>query len=160
MTRAAPLELMGKIIPANASSLPKGSDPFLITTENGYLPTELPLRRLPAAFDCLSDILDDMPILKKDGSPGLLASFKLGPLIDSGALPDLTDEIEKLQIEEGVFDMPAITAAFRDYSFVASSYLLEPCWEVYSTKPGDGYGLGRQTLPKCIAGPLVRCGEM
>lgn len=45
-------------------------------------------------------------------------------------------------------------------SFVASSYLLEPCWQVYSNNADDGYGLGRQVLPKCIAGPLVKCAEM
>lgn len=46
------------------------------------------------------------------------------------------------------------------YSFVASSYLLEPCWKIYSKNAEDGYGLGRQVLPKCIAGPLVKCAEM
>jgi indoleamine 2,3-dioxygenase len=71
---------------------------------------------LPKAFDALSDILDDMPILKEDGTPGLLATFKLGPLIDSGALPDLTEEIDNLVVEGGEVDMAAITAAFRDYS--------------------------------------------
>lgn len=104
-------------IPHDPSELPPGSDPFLITAQNGYLPTQLPLRRLPAAFDTLSDILDDMPILKEDGTPGLLATFKLGPLIDSGALPDLTAEIDNLVIPgTGEVDMAAITAAFRDYS--------------------------------------------
>ena len=103
-------------VPHDPSELPPGSDPFLITAQNGYLPTQLPLRRLPKAFDALSDILDDMPILKEDGTAGLLATFKLGPLIDSGALPDLTHEIENLVVEGGEVDMAAITAAFRDYS--------------------------------------------
>lgn len=104
-------------VPHDPSELPPGSDPFLITAQNGYLPTQLPLRRLHKAFDTLSDILDDMPILKEDGTAGLLAAFKLGPLIDSGALPDLTDEIDNLVVQgSGEVDMAAITAAFRDYS--------------------------------------------
>ncbi|KAH0151178.1 hypothetical protein KCU67_g10363, partial [Aureobasidium melanogenum] len=104
-------------IPHDPAGLPAGSDPFLITAQNGYLPTQLPLRRLPAAFDALSDILDDMPILKEGGSAGLLATFKLGPLIDSGALPDLTAEIDNLVVPgTKEIDMAAITAAFRDYS--------------------------------------------
>ncbi|KXJ85294.1 hypothetical protein Micbo1qcDRAFT_180924 [Microdochium bolleyi] len=149
--------------------VPASADPFEITAQMGYLPCRLPLRRLPAAFDKLSEILDDMPIEKEDGTPGLLATFRLGPLIDGGALPDLTAEIDNLVVpgSNGERDMDAITAAFRDYSFVASSYLLEPCWETYSTgKAVDsetgskGYGLGRQTLPQCIAGPLVKCGAI
>jgi indoleamine 2,3-dioxygenase len=112
-------------IPHDPSELAPGSDPFLITAENGYLPTQLPLRRLPAAFDALSDILDDMPILKKNGTAGLLATFKLGPLIDSGALPDLTVEIDNLVVPgTGEVDMAAITAAFRDYSYVSLVLLL------------------------------------
>lgn len=143
------------------SDIPVATDPFVVNTTTGFLPYKLPLRRLPPAFESLSRILDDMPILKEDGTPGLLAQFKLGPLIDSGALPDLTDEIDKLVVEgTNERDLHAITAAFRDYSFVASSYLLEPCWKTWSSDPAGGYGLGRQTLPKCIAGPLVKCAEM
>lgn len=143
------------------SKLPPGADPFTITTRTGYLPSQLPLKKLPPAFNALSDILDDMPILKEDGTAGLLATFKLGPLIDSGALPDLTAEINTLVVSGSEeVDMSAVAAAFRDYSFVASSYLLEPCWEMYSVNPGNGYGLGRQKLPKCIAGPLVKCAKM
>ncbi|KAI4148234.1 MAG: hypothetical protein LQ340_005175, partial [Diploschistes diacapsis] len=146
---------------ADPADLPPGIDPFTITTKTGFLPLQPPLPRLPGAFDALSNILDDMPILKKDGTPGLLASFKLGPLIDSGALPDLTSQIDKLVVPGGTYlDMKAVTAAFRDYSFVASGYLLEPCWKAWSANPAGGYGLGRQTLPKCIAGPLVKCAEM
>ena len=145
----------------DSSELPVGSDPFEITTQNGFLPYQLPLEKLPPAFDALSNILDDMPIEKLDGEPGLLATFKLGPLIDAGTLPDLTDAIDNLRVEgSGDVDMAAVTAAFRDYSFVASAYLLEPCWESYSTDSRNGYKLGRQILPKCIAGPLVKCAEM
>ncbi|KAL9082860.1 MAG: hypothetical protein Q9165_008759 [Trypethelium subeluteriae] len=143
---------------ASESTVPPYSDPFHITARNGYLPSKLPSKTLSPAFDALTDILDDMPIQKEDGRPGLLANFKLGPLINSGKLPDLTHELENLRIpgSDG-FDLTAITAAFRDYSFVASSYLLEPCWETYSTNRDNGYGLGRQILPSCIAGPLVKC---
>ncbi|KAF4487786.1 indoleamine 2,3-dioxygenase [Fusarium agapanthi] len=143
------------------SELPEGEDPFTITTRTGYLPFSLPLKKLPSQFDPVSNLLNDIPILKEDGTPGLLATFALGPLIDSGALPDLTSEIDNLVVPgTDKRDMAAITAAFRDYSFIASSYLLEPCWETYSKSDDGGYGLGRQTLPKCIAGPLVKCAEI
>jgi indoleamine 2,3-dioxygenase len=118
----------------------------------------------------LSDILDDMPIVKADGTPGLLAKFQLGPLIDSGILPDLTRHIgDDLRVEaaaaaatEGqvTYDLEAVTALFRDYSFLASSYLLEPCWETWSKDHDAGYGLGRAVLPQCIAAPLVKAADM
>lgn len=143
------------------SDVPDDVDPFTVNTTTGFLPFKLPLRRLPAVFEPLSRILDAMPVVKEDGTPGLLAQYRLGPLVDAGALPDLTSEIDNLLVEDSrERDLRAVTAAFRDYSFVASAYLLEPCWEKWSSNPAGGYGLGRQMLPKCIAGPLVRCAEM
>ncbi|OJJ50768.1 hypothetical protein ASPZODRAFT_137908 [Penicilliopsis zonata CBS 506.65] len=146
---------------SHPDDVPATADPFIVNAATGFLPTKLPLRRLPATFNALSNILDEMPVLKQDGSPGLLAQYRLGPLIDSGALPDLTDEIDRLVVDgTDERDLHAITAAFRDYSFVASSYLLEPCWETWNSDPAGGYGLGRQVLPRCIAGPLVKCAEI
>jgi indoleamine 2,3-dioxygenase len=62
-----------------------------------------------------------MPIKTADGSPGLLASCTLGPTVDT-ELPDLTEAIEKYKD-----DLPLMNALYRDYSFLASAYLLEPC---------------------------------
>jgi len=97
--------------------------------------------------------------VKADGTPGLLATFKLGPLIDGGALPDLTACIDTLRTNDGKIDLDAITTLFRDYSFLASSYLLEPCWESWSKDHDSGYGLGRAMLPQCIASPLVKAAD-
>jgi indoleamine 2,3-dioxygenase len=52
---------------------------------------------------------------------------------------------------------PQQLALYRDYTFVASAYLLEPCDLLYR-KTGD-YGLGRSVLPKNIAVPLVQVAE-
>lgn len=158
-----PLPPLSEIFPylqQDPSTLPPSIDPFTVNTSTGFLPTALPVVKLPSAFSTLTDIIDDMPIVKLDGSPGLLAQFKLGPLIDSGRLPDLTKEIDNLVTADGEADLASITAVFRDYSFLASSYLLEPCWERWSQDNSAGYGLGRQTLPKCIAGPLVKTAKM
>lgn len=48
-------------------------------------------------------------------------------------------------------------ALFRDYTFWASAYLLEPCNILYRKKAD--YGLGRPTLPRNIAVPLVKLAE-
>ena len=141
------------------TTLPRSLDPFTITTSNGFMPLRTPQIDLPVAFEPLSKICDEFPVLKEDGTSGLLATFELGSAIDGGALPDLNDEIDNLLTPEGRPDLVAVTAAFRDYSFLASSYILEPCWERFS-KGLPGYGLGRQKLPRCIAGPLVKTANM
>jgi len=127
-----------------------------------------------------------MPVLRFNGTLGLLATYELGPLIDSGGvLSDLTDEIDKIVVPgTGKHDLHIVTALFRDYSFLASSYLLEPCWKTWNdrqtvaTKTASNtkdfatggrphtvpsspeYGFGRSTLPACIARPLVRLAQI
>ncbi|EXJ76858.1 indoleamine 2,3-dioxygenase [Capronia epimyces CBS 606.96] len=158
-----PLSTLFPHIQCDATTLPRSIDPFTITAATGFLPCRPPLRRLPAQFDAVSNVLDDMPIVKADGAPGLLATFKLGALIDSGVLPDLSSHINDLRIKAGTedaYDLEAITALFRDYSFLASAYLLEPCWETWSRDHDAGYGLGRAVLPQCIAAPLVRAADI
>lgn len=135
-------------------------DPFTVTTTTGFLPTRSPITELPTAFRSVSTILERMPILKQDGKPGLLADFQLGPFIDGGGLPDLSAKVEVLVSDCDSIDLGLVTALFRDYSFLASAYLLEPCWETWSKKHKAGYGLGRPMLPKCIAGPLIKTANV
>lgn len=125
---------------------------FLVSKTRGFLPRIDPPTSLPQAFDVLESILQRMPILTASGKPGLLASGKLGDTV-LAELPDLTTEVEKVGE-----DQPLIGALYRDYSFLASAYLLEPC-HLRHVK-GEGYGLGRQTLPAVIARPLARVAEM
>lgn len=135
-------------------------DPFTVTTANGFLPIRAPLAELPSTFKAVTLILDQMPIRKLDGTPGLLSHFKLGPLIDGGGLPDLTAEVQALIDNKASLDLALVTALFRDYSFLASAYVLEPCWASWSKDHNAGYGLGRELLPRCIAGPLVRTAKV
>ena len=147
-------------IEADPETLPTSFDPFTVTTSTGFMPLRTPLVNLPSAFASLQALAEKMPVQKVDGSPGLLATYQLGPTVDQGeALPDLTYAIDDLVGTDGKPDLLAVTAVFRDYAFLASAYLLEPCWE-RSDKGLDGFGLGRQTLPKAIAGPLVKTSKM
>jgi indoleamine 2,3-dioxygenase len=93
-----------------------------------------------------------MPIKTLNGTPGLLATFTLGETILK-ELPDLTASIDKYKD-----NLPMMNALYRDYSFVASAYLLEPCHHRFIK--GEGYGLGRQTLPAIISRPISRCAEL
>ena len=141
-------------------TLPSSLDPFTITTSTGFLPLHPPQVDLPSKFESLTKLAENLPVVKADGNTGLLASYEVGPTVDSGhVLPDLSNEIDSLIANDGKPDLAAVTAAFREYSFVASAYLLEPCWERYN-KGLEGFGLGRQVLPKCIAGPLVKTASM
>lgn len=125
---------------------------FMVSTTRGFLPRAEPIVALPSEFDVLESILSRMPIKTLDGSPGLLASFTLGETVLK-ELPDLTSAVEKYKD-----NLPLQNALYRDYSFLASAYLLEPCHERFVK--GEGYGLGRQTLPSIIALPISRCAEL
>jgi indoleamine 2,3-dioxygenase len=125
---------------------------FMVSTTRGFLPRQDPIVALPHEFSILESILTRMPIKTIDGTPGLLATFTLGETV-LRELPDLTDAMEKYKD-----NLPLMNALYRDYSFLASAYLLEPCHERFVH--GEPYGLGRQTLPRVISLPISRCAKL
>ncbi|KAK4956168.1 hypothetical protein LTR66_013349 [Elasticomyces elasticus] len=125
---------------------------FMVSASRGFLPRTEPVTKLPSDFDILESILARMPIKTASGKPGLLASATLGDAVHQ-ELPDLTHAIDKYQD-----DLPLMNALYRDYSFLASAYLLEPCHGRFMK--GQPYGLGRQVLPKNIALPIVHVAEI
>lgn len=147
-------------IDEDPATLPTSLDPFTININKGFMPLWTPRVELPAGFEAVAKLVESLPVVKLDGSPGLLATYELGPTIDNdNALPNLVDKIDELVETNGQPDLFAVTAVFRDYAFIGSAYLLEPCWERYQSGL-EGYGLGRQTLPKAIAGPLVKTAKL
>lgn len=150
---------MGSITPSLSFDVLKDTKPedttlpaFMVSTTKGFLPRTEPVTGLPAEFDILESILTRMPIKMLNGEPGLLATFTLGETVLK-ELPNLTSAIDKYQD-----NLPLMNALYRDYSFLASAYLLEPCHERFLK--GEGYGLGRQTLPSVIALPIARCADL
>lgn len=125
---------------------------FMVSTTRGFLPRQEPIVHLPPEFDMLESILTRMPIKTADGTPGLLATCTLGETV-LNELPDLTSIIDKYKD-----NMPLMNALYRDFSFLASAYLLEPCHERFMK--GESYGLGRPTLPAVISRPISRCAEL
>jgi len=125
---------------------------FMVSTTRGFLPRGNPVVELPEDFAVLESLLQRMPIKKLDGSPGLLATYDLGDAVLK-ELPDLSDAIEKYRD-----DLIVMNALYRDYSFLASAYLFEPCHERHMR--GEEYGLGRQSLPRCISLPIVKVAEL
>ncbi|KAF2727207.1 indoleamine 2,3-dioxygenase gamma type [Polyplosphaeria fusca] len=125
---------------------------FMVSTTRGFLPRQEPVAELPKEFEAVESLLQRMPIKTLSGEPGLLANFTFGATVFK-ELPDLSDEVEKYRD-----DLVIMNALYRDYSFLASAYLLEPCHERYLQ--GEPYGLGRQSLPRCISLPIVKIAEI
>ena len=125
---------------------------FMVSTTRGFLPRQEPVVELPEEFAPLESLLQRMPIRTLSGEPGLLAEFKFGETVEK-ELPDLSDAVEKYRD-----DLVVMNALYRDYSFLASAYLLEPCHERFLRD--EPYGLGRQKLPRNISLPIVKVAEM
>ncbi|KAJ3106068.1 hypothetical protein HDU97_007071 [Phlyctochytrium planicorne] len=121
---------------------------FIVGTKNGFLPRQDPLAKLPKEFEVLESLLDRMTVLKEDGSAGLLAEGKFGEAVEK--------ELKVIDVS-ALEDQRLLTALFRDYTFAASAYLLEPC-DIMNRKKGE-YGLGRDRLPASLAVPLVKVSE-
>lgn len=125
---------------------------FMVSKPRGFLPRADPVWQLPAEFEPLESILQRMPVRTASGEPGLLAHNKLGPTVDA-EFPDLTWAVDKHKD-----NLPLMNALYRDYSFLLSAYLLEPCHERFMK--GEPYGLGRQSLPAVVARPMARVAEL
>lgn len=125
---------------------------FMVSKTRGFLPRTEPLEELPNEFAALESILERMPIKTVDGTPGLLAHGTFGETV-LRELPDLSDVIDKHSA-----NLTLMGALYRDYSFLASAYLLEPCHERFVK--GETYGLGRQTLPRNIAVPIAKVAAL
>ncbi|KAI1270389.1 indoleamine 2,3-dioxygenase-like protein [Xylariaceae sp. FL1019] len=124
---------------------------FMASTSRGFLPRMNPIVTLPSEFDAVENLLRAMPVTTLSGQPGLLATGHLGGEVDK--LPDLTDAVEKYSD-----NLPMMNALYRDYSFLASAYLLEPCHMRFIK--GEPYGLGRSFLPAQLSRPIARCAEL
>lgn len=121
---------------------------FTVGGNNGFLPRQEPLAELPKEFSALESLLQRMPLQLLDGTPGLLASGQFGDAV--------RDELPLYEID-GITDQRLLSALFRDYTFAASAYLLEPCDILHRSH--NEYGLGRKVLPMNIAVPLSKVAK-
>eukprot|EP00042_Codosiga_hollandica_P042866 m.398332 g.398332 ORF g.398332 m.398332 type:complete len:489 (-) comp56428_c0_seq3:124-1590(-) len=121
---------------------------FSLSSRNGWMPKHVPLRSLPSQFADVEYLLQQMPITKKDGTAGLLSTGRFGEAV-----------LQSLKFHDvsRVEDPALVTALHRDYSFLASAYLLEPSHiGMALTK---NYGEARDHLPETIAIPLDTLGR-
>ena len=123
---------------------------FIVNTKTGFLPRTDPIISIPQKYEALDSLLNRMRWFQPDGSLGLLALGQLGEAVDK--------ELKEFTFED-VDDTMLLMALYRDYSFLASAYLLEPCHHNYIKTQGENYGLGRQSLHKSIAKPFYELAK-
>ncbi|KAJ2993513.1 hypothetical protein HDV02_002277 [Globomyces sp. JEL0801] len=121
---------------------------FTVTPQNGFLPRVDPVKQLPPQFEKMNKLLDEMSLTLPNGEPGLLAKGKFGETVER--------ELPLYNVDD-ITDQPLLMGLFRDYTYCASSYLLEPCDIMNRTK--GSYGPGREVLPKNIAVPLQKISD-
>lgn len=97
---------------------------FTVGISNGFLSRDPPLATLPANFSGLESLLERMPVTTQSGEKGLLYYGKFGDAVLND-LPNYADQVAE------VSDSRILAALFRDYTFAASAYLLEPCGMSY-----------------------------
>lgn len=107
-----------------------------------------PINKLPEKFGALEELLQNLPKIRKNGRPGYLAT--------EGLLVPASEKIPQYSVAD-IEDSSTLTALFRDLTFWASAYLLEPC--DFNFKSSKSYGLGRDRLPRNIAVPLVEVSK-
>lgn len=119
------------------------SDGFLsIDKNNGFLPIKDPLEKLPEKYKTLQDIIDRIPnLITLDN----IKFCTLSSLIHD-ELPNYSDIIETET------DILTIHALYRAYSFIATAYILEPCYLKF--KINVTYKFMREKIPEKIAVPL------
>eukprot|EP01088_Endostelium_zonatum_P006179 TRINITY_DN18285_c0_g1_i1.p1 TRINITY_DN18285_c0_g1~~TRINITY_DN18285_c0_g1_i1.p1 ORF type:complete len:496 (-),score=95.48 TRINITY_DN18285_c0_g1_i1:162-1649(-) len=124
--------------------------PFIVQTKTGFLPRTDPILNIPPKYNALDNLLNRMRWHQPDESEGLLAKGTFGKTVENELKEYKFDEIE---------DTMMLMALYRDYSFLASAYLLEPCHHEYLKTNGESYGLGRKVLPRNIAVPFNDLAE-
>ena len=129
-----------------------GPNFFNVTTSRGFGPVSDPVTDIPLDYKVVNEILNNMPVIMKDGHSGLLAHGTLGHAVDN-YLPQYTIYRQDFPNNPGLAE-----ALFRDYTFLASAYLLEPCYHTFLESVKEEkmpvYGIGRSVLPSQIAIPL------
>lgn len=126
---------------------------------NGYLPLQMPYCLEGDQFKGLNNLLDEMPVIKKDGSAGLIASntFRMtaASLDDHAdtflAWAQLIEDETTAESEKNKLAMD-LAVAFRDYQYLKMGYLFEPIYH--------GAAQGSEELPPQIANPLVLLAQL
>ena len=129
------------------SSLEKIWKPTIL---RGFLPSVDPPTQ--SKNESLENILRAMPVVLEDGSPGILATpNKIEEVVENDLMQEDLQKIATANPQD-------LYAYFRDYTFLASAYLLEPTYHEF-IRTGS-YGVARNWLPEKIAHPLLQVSNI
>lgn len=120
---------------------------FSIDSTHGFLPINDPLPHLPEKYESIQIIINKLPIIVTTDN----IKFETLSMIIHDSLQDYTEVIKNES------DVNILQALYRAYSFISSSYLLEPAY-IQFKKNGE-YGKARSILPKVLAVPYCYLAE-
>jgi len=125
------------------------SDGFFDLSKNGFLPIKDPLHKLPERYNILQNLIDNLYVVKDNGSGILSKPNQIEEEIK--ILPNFIDIIKN---ENDIFILQAL---FRTYAIITSAYTLELSYQEY-IKSGN-YGKARELLPSNLSEPIVYVSE-
>ena len=125
------------------------TDGFFDLSKNGFLPIKDPLHKLPERYDILQNLIDNLYVVKNNGSGILSKPNQIEEEIK--ALPNFIDIIKN---ENDIFILQAL---FRTYAIITSAYTLELSYQEY-IKSGN-YGKARELLLSNLSEPIVYVSE-
>ena len=122
---------------------------FNVSGDNGFLPIKEPISRLPAKYNELQRVIDNLHVMKSEEEKGILGKPN-EIVVDIVMIPNYKDIIEP---ENDIFVLQAL---YRAYTFVTSGFTLELSYQEFM-KNGS-YGEARGLLPAkadCIQEPTA-----
>ena len=131
---------------------------FNISGSHGFLPSHNYDLDLPTKFKPLIELCDALPILKKENRFGILHYPNLicEKVKD---LPNLISQVNEInQLTDNSLRMYYLQMLFRYYSFLTSSYCLEPTYNSYIKN--KSYAKARNIIPQNIAEPYYKVSEL
>ena len=129
---------------------------FNVSRKHGFLPIQI-IKELPSNYKLLVDLCNELPILKKDNRFGILHYPNLicKKIQELPNLVSLVDALEPLHFENRIFILQTL---FRYYSFLVSSYCLEPTYNSYIKD--KTYDKARTIIPQNIAEPYCKVADL
>ena len=130
---------------------------FNISRKSGFLPMKTSLKNLPSTYKSLIDICNELPHIKKDNSFGILHyPNRIEERVKQ--LPNLISTINILETIDFSDKVPILQVLFRYYSFLVSSYCLEPTYNSYIKD--KTYDKARTIIPQNIAEPYCKVADL